>query len=116
MNYKNMWEQLEKYVDGNIKYYKDGSMCSIQESIQGEKQWGEMKAKMEEIKKEDIDEVEDYIKTKGYNSNYPFCKELFAIIKLQENSQWLFIEDKNDGSYIGIELSDKIKKKLKSLI
>lgn len=53
MNYKNMWEKLEKYVKGNLLYYKQGDMCSIQESVEGEKQWGEMKAKMDEIKKEE---------------------------------------------------------------
>jgi len=56
MNYKNMWKELEKCVEDNINYYKDGDMCSIQESIWGQASWEEMKAKMEEIKKKEVKE------------------------------------------------------------
>ena len=36
INYQELWKQLKKKLRAQIKYYKKGTMCSIDESIQGE--------------------------------------------------------------------------------
>ena len=35
MDYKAMWEELKEKVESDLKYYEDGRMCSMAESIHG---------------------------------------------------------------------------------
>lgn len=49
--YKQMWDVLKNSVIGAKRYYEDGSMCSMAESIQGEKDCDEFLSKMNRIEK-----------------------------------------------------------------
>ena len=35
-DYKEMWEDLKRYIEFMKKYYENGSMCSMSESIYGQ--------------------------------------------------------------------------------
>lgn len=35
-DYQELWKQLKKKLQGQIKYYSEGTMCSMDESILGE--------------------------------------------------------------------------------
>lgn len=59
INYKSMWGKLKEKVESNIKYYKDGSMCSIHEAVVGESQWKEVKAYMERLEQEENNANQD---------------------------------------------------------
>lgn len=49
MDYEAMWGDLKKKIQNELKYYSDGTMCSIEESIHGEAECRTMLKYMKEI-------------------------------------------------------------------
>lgn len=45
------WEKLKAYAKANLQHYQNGSMCSIAESVNGEKAWEEVIVLMEKLDK-----------------------------------------------------------------
>ena len=48
-DYKSAWNKLEEELEESLKYFKDGIMCSISESIIGERICKMMLDKMKEL-------------------------------------------------------------------
>ena len=49
MDYKAMWESLRDQLNEDLEFYKDGSQCSILESIEGEVHIKEVLRKMDTL-------------------------------------------------------------------
>ena len=57
MNYEEMWKELKDWVIDSINWYKDSPLCSLRESIHGERTCNEFLKKIEEIEKNFKEEV-----------------------------------------------------------
>lgn len=57
MNYENMWNKLKLRIANKKDYYGDGRMCSLSESVLGEKICSDILLMMKDIEKYDFDDL-----------------------------------------------------------
>lgn len=61
-DYKTRWKALKEWVKSSRDYYRNGTLCSIAESVNGERDFIEILNKMKEIESADIEKLKKITK------------------------------------------------------
>ena len=83
-DYKKLWDELKKQLEGNVEYYKKGVMCSLAESSWGESITKDVLTLMEKLEDgKDLEEEDE-------DDEEPLLAELIYNMQSKE------LEDKNE--------------------
>ena len=61
-NYETRWKALKEWVKSSRDYYRNGTLCSMAESVNGERDFAEILGKMKEIEATDIGKLKKVTK------------------------------------------------------
>lgn len=87
-DYKKLWDELKKQLEGNVEYYKKGIMCSLSESSWGESITKDVLTLMEKL--EDGKDLDEELDEEDEDDEDILLAELIYNMRSKE------LEDKNE--------------------